>query len=98
MRLRPDGREQPDWVRLVRDSRRAPAQLPVRLEEPPSLADQAWVIADELGLAKTHDAELLALAKLHSTLLVSADAQLRRAGGSVGFRVDPVELGALGRG
>jgi len=52
----------------------------------------AWVIADELGLAKTYDAEFLALARIRGALLVTADARLRRAGDRLEFVVDPTEL------
>jgi predicted nucleic acid-binding protein len=61
-------------------------------DDPPELDELAWSIADELGLAKTYDAEFLALARFRDCLFVTADARLRRAGDRLGFVVDPVEL------
>lgn len=74
--------------------RRALHALGIEPDDPPELDDVAWAIADELGLAKTYDAEFLALARIRGALLVTADARLRRAGDRLGFVVDPVELAA----
>lgn len=71
------------------------AGLPVHREDVAEIADEAWRVADELGLAKTYDAEFLALARLRGALLVTADARLRRSADRLGFVVDPVELEAL---
>ncbi len=71
------------------------AGLPVRFEDSRLLGDEAWRITDELGLAKTYDAEFLALARLRGALLVTADARLRRGADRLGFVVDPVELEQL---
>lgn len=73
-------------------ARRALGQLGVVRDDPPDLDEAAWQIADELGLAKTYDAEFLALARLRGCLLVTADARLRRGADRLGFVVDPVEL------
>ncbi len=67
-------------------------RLGIVRDDPPELDDVAWAIADELGLAKTYDAEFLALARIRGCLLVTADARLRRAGDRLGNVVDPVEL------
>ena len=72
------------------------AGLPVRRADPAEVADDAWRLADELGLAKTYDAEFLALAKRNDALLVTADARLRRGAERLGFVVDPIELEKLG--
>lgn len=68
------------------------ATLPLRAVESAAVRDEAWRIADELGLAKTYDAEFLALARLRGALFVTADARLRRGADRLGFVVDPVEL------
>lgn len=69
------------------------AQLPLKAVDSAAVRAEAWRIADELGLAKTYDAEFLALARLRGALFVTADARLRRAADRLGFVVDPVELG-----
>lgn len=68
--------------------------LGITRDDPPGLDETAWRIADELGLAKTYDAEFLALARIRNCLFVTADARLRRAADRLGFVVDPVELEA----
>lgn len=56
------------------------------------LAEEAWRIADELGWAKTYDAEYVALAALLGCRLVTVDARLRRGADRLGFVVGPTEL------
>jgi predicted nucleic acid-binding protein len=56
------------------------------------LADEAWRIADDLGWAKTYDAEYVALASLLGCRLVTVDARLRRGADRLGFVVGPTEL------
>jgi predicted nucleic acid-binding protein len=56
------------------------------------LADETWRIADDLGWAKTYDAEYLALASLLRCRLVTVDARLRRDADRLGFVVGPTEL------
>lgn len=68
------------------------AELPLQVDDTDAVHDEAWRIADELGLAKTYDAEFLALARLRGALFVTADARLRRGADRLGFVVDPVEL------
>jgi predicted nucleic acid-binding protein len=51
---------------------------PVRRREPDGLAQEAWRIADELGWAKTYDANYVALARLLKCQLVTLDARMRR--------------------
>ncbi len=64
----------------------------VALHEHPDLADEAWQIADDLGWAKTYDAEYVALASLLGCRLVTVDARLRRGADRLGFVVGPTEL------
>ncbi len=56
------------------------------------LDERAWEIADQLGWAKTYDAEYVALADLLECRLVTADARLRRGTDRLGFVVAPDEL------
>lgn len=58
----------------------------------PRLAEESWRIADELGWAKTYDAEYVALASLLDCRLVTVDARLRRGADRLGFVVGPTEL------
>ncbi len=83
-------------VETATEARDVLAALPLHRDDPPELRDVAWAIADELGLAKTYDAEFLALARIRGCSLVTADARLRRTADRLGFVVDPVELGRVG--
>jgi predicted nucleic acid-binding protein len=67
-------------------------EMPIRIEQPADLSDEAWRIADEFGWAKTYDAEYVALAKLNGCRLVTVDGRLRRGAGRLGFVVTPTEL------
>ncbi len=66
---------------------------PVRRREPSKLARETWKIADELGWAKTYDANYVALARLLGCKLVTLDARMRRGTSRLGFVVRPLELG-----
>ncbi len=68
------------------------AEMPVERAEPPELDEQAWVVADELGWAKTYDAEYVALARILGCRLLTVDARLRRGAGRLRFVVGPTEL------
>jgi predicted nucleic acid-binding protein len=65
---------------------------PVRRREPDGLALEAWKVADELGWAKTYDANYVALARLLKCQLVTLDARMRRGTARLGFVVGPTEL------
>jgi len=52
----------------------------------------AWSLADEMGWAKTYDAEYVALARLLGCRLVTLDRKLRTATVRYGFVVSPSEL------
>jgi predicted nucleic acid-binding protein len=67
-------------------------RAPVERMEHEELPEQAWRIADELGWAKTYDAEYVALARLLGCRLVTLDARLRRSTERLGFVVGPTEL------
>jgi predicted nucleic acid-binding protein len=68
------------------------AGVGVSVRTHPRLADEAWRIADELGWAKTYDAEYVALASLLGCRLVTVDGRLRRGADRLGFVVGPTEL------
>jgi predicted nucleic acid-binding protein len=78
-----------DEVRIV-DERLERA--PVRPRTHPRLGYEAWRVADELGWAKTYDAEYVALARLLGCRFVTPDARLRRGDDRLGFIVSPLEL------
>jgi hypothetical protein len=59
---------------------------------PARAGDLAWRIADELGWAKTYDAEYLALAGVLGCRLVTLDLRLRRGAERLGYVVTPMEL------
>ena len=65
---------------------------PVEQNDHERLGEEAWRIADELGWAKTYDAEYVALAQLLDCRLVTLDGRLRRAADSLGFVISPGEL------
>jgi predicted nucleic acid-binding protein len=65
---------------------------PVRRREPDGLALEAWKVADELGWAKTYDANYVALARLLKCRLVTLDARMRRGTARLGCVVGPTEL------
>jgi len=76
-------------------ARRACARLDevdVKVKTHARLADEAWRIANELGWAKTYDAEYVALASLLGCRLVTVDGRLRRGADRLGFVLGPTEL------
>ena len=56
------------------------------------LIDEAWRVADELGWAKTYDAEYVALARLLRCRLLTVDERLRRTAARVVDVIGPTEL------
>lgn len=59
----------------------------VRERQHRRLGEQAWQIADELGWAKTYDAEYLALAALLDVPVLTFDRRLRNAADRIGVAV-----------
>jgi len=78
-----------DMATLALERRR---KMPIRIEQPADLSDEAWRLADEFGWAKTYDAEYVALAKLIDCRLLTVDGRLRRGTDRLGFVVTPAEL------
>jgi predicted nucleic acid-binding protein len=84
-------REQiPDDMAALGLQRRS--EMPIRIEHPDNLSDEAWHVADAFGWAKTYDAEYVALAKLLDCRLLTVDRRLRRGANRLGFVITPAEL------
>ena len=62
-------------------------RVPIRATKPRDLGSEAWAIADELGWAKTYDAEYLAVARLSGARLLTLDVRMRRAAERVGIEI-----------
>jgi predicted nucleic acid-binding protein len=67
-------------------------ELGVSRRRPRRLYEEALVIADELGWAKTYDAEFVALARLERAMVLTADGRFRRGADRTGLVLDPAEL------
>lgn len=67
-------------------------RCPVEPVSRDDLGREAWLVADQLGWAKTYDAEYVALARLLGCRLVTLDARLRRGADRLGFVVGVDEL------
>jgi predicted nucleic acid-binding protein len=67
-------------------------RCPVTRRSPRRLAREAWRVADELGWAKTYDAEYVALARLLGCRVVTLDARFHRGADRLGLVVAPHEL------
>jgi indolepyruvate ferredoxin oxidoreductase alpha subunit len=68
-------------------------RAPVKRRNPAAMRRTAWQIAQELGWAKTYDAEYLALARLLDTRVVTLDARLARGAKRLGLVIGVHELG-----
>jgi predicted nucleic acid-binding protein len=67
-------------------------QSPLQARSHERLGAETWKLADQLGWAKTFDAEYVALAQLLDCRLVTLDGRLRRGTERLGFVVTPSEL------
>jgi predicted nucleic acid-binding protein len=68
------------------------ARLPISRRDHDELGVEAWRIADQLGWARTYDAEYVALASLLRCRLLTTDGRMRRGADRLGFVVGPLEL------
>jgi predicted nucleic acid-binding protein len=73
-------------------ARAALEHLPVRTIVDDRVGAEAWRVAEELGWAKTYDAEYVALAQLLRCRLVTRDERLRRGADRLGMVVLVSEL------
>jgi predicted nucleic acid-binding protein len=64
----------------------------IEIRTPSGLTEAAWNVADELGWAKTYDAQYVALARMLDCKLVSIDERLLRGIARLGLAVRPREL------
>ena len=85
------------WRRVVppahaRDALERFRSGPIVQKQPRGLRLDAWAVADELGWAKTYDAEYVALARRLDTTLVTLDARLARGASRLVRAVGPTEL------
>jgi predicted nucleic acid-binding protein len=67
-------------------------QAPIESRSPRALGRESWRVADELGWAKTYDAEYVALARILGCRMVTVEMRLHRAAARLGFVVSPTEL------
>jgi predicted nucleic acid-binding protein len=65
---------------------------PVTARAPRDLGQRAWRVAEQMGWAKTYDAEYVALAQLLECQLVTDDARLRRGADRLGVVISVGEL------
>lgn len=76
----------------ARDTLACLQRAPVRRRSQRLLHPTAWQISEDLGWAKTYDAEYLALARLLDARVVTLDARLRRGADRLGLVILVSEL------
>jgi predicted nucleic acid-binding protein len=67
-------------------------KAPVKIRRPVGLIESAWRVTDELGWAKTYDAQYVALAQMLDCQLVSVDERLLRGVARLDIAVRPREV------
>lgn len=68
------------------------SRAPIKRSAPKNLHMEAWTVAEQLGWAKTYDAEYVALAKLLGCRLLTRDARLQRSAGEMVEIIDPTQI------
>jgi predicted nucleic acid-binding protein len=68
------------------------AAAPIQTRSHRRLAAEAWQLADQMGWAKTYDAEYLALARLLDCRVVTLDGRMLRATAHLGYVIGPGDL------
>jgi predicted nucleic acid-binding protein len=87
--LRWRAKVQPDLARIAIQRL---DEAPIERRTPTELLFEAWRVADELGWAKTYNAEYVALARILDVRLVTLDARLRRSAQRLIRIVGPTEV------
>lgn len=67
-------------------------KAPIKRNFPRNLHLEAWLVAEQLGWAKTYDAEYVALARWLDCDLLTRDARLKRGAGHLINIIDPTQL------
>ncbi len=85
------------WRRTItaEDAEAARSRLekaPVKVRAPRNLGVTAWQLAEQMGWAKTYDAEYVALGQLLDCRVVTDDARLRRGADRLGIVISVDEL------
>jgi len=65
---------------------------PIEVRSPDTLHREAWSVAEELGWAKTYDAEYVALARVLGCSLLTRDARLKRTAERLIRVIGPTEI------
>ena len=81
----------PELARIALDRFQA---LAYEVVQPPGLWQAAWDLSEQLGWAKTYDAEYVALARLLDCPLVTLDARLARGASHIATIIGPAEVPA----
>jgi predicted nucleic acid-binding protein len=68
------------------------ASAPIEIRSPDTLHREAWSVAEELGWAKTYDAEYVALARVLGCSLLTRDARLKRTAERLIRVIGPTEI------
>ena len=64
----------------------------IEIRSPKGLTEAVWDVADELGWAKTYDAQYVALAKILNCKLASIDERLLRGIARLGIAIRPRDI------